>query len=91
MKTLFDLGALPEKPEPKPDTRRWYITVKYNGKEYALVATHSDGSLEWSVVGTFRHQPHLYRTYNGAKRQGYEYVKPGVEVIVKEWTGWKSE
>lgn len=86
--SLFDLDAIPivEPGSTPEDRRRWYVTIARDGKEYALVDMHANGGTVWSEVGTFKHQPHLYRTYAGAKRQGISYL--GWDIVVKEWQGW---
>ena len=86
MKPMFDLDALPEKPDTP--AKRWYISVLHKNVEFVLVATHSDGTMDWRKAGTFKHQPHLYRTIAGAQRQAAEYVKPETAVTIKEWKGW---
>ncbi len=86
MNTLFNLDDLPVKSEP--EARRWYISVLHQGKEFVLCATHNNGANDWKEVGTFKHQPLLYKTSAGARRMGHEYTKAGTSVMVKEWKGW---
>lgn len=85
--SLFNLDAIPEAAPVKPSQKpRWYISgTRSNGTEMVLVATHGDGSSDWREVGTFKHAPHLYKTYAGAKRMAREYASGAV---VKEWKGW---
>jgi hypothetical protein len=92
--TLFDLDEIPMlTPEQKAaDNRRWYITKPaWDGNgEVVLTATHID-ELEWKRAGSFKHQPHLYKTWGGAYRQGHYYCgsKDGVDnFTVREWKGW---
>lgn len=85
--TLFDLDEIPIV-EPPKQTRRWYISVLHKGKEFVLVATHSNGGAEWKEVGSFRHQPLLYKTSAGARRMAHSYVRENTSVMVKEWKGW---
>lgn len=86
--TLFDLDAIPiVEPVPAPVNKtRWYVCYVKDDGEYALTDSNSNHST-WSKIGTFKHQPYLFKTYAGAKRRGID-TYGWDSCVVKEWKGW---
>lgn len=81
MNTLFDLDALPTKPEPTPTAKpvtRYYVYGEFDGRQFVYWKGHDNGEPEGYFLDEYpRRVPHLYKTLQGAKRFADSNTKGG--------------